>query len=231
MLVALCLALVPQSLWAASLRIGVIGDSTLNPGLPARGWAQMLGERLNPDVAVINEAQSGASTKTFPAYRWQRMLNQKPDFVFIQFGHNDSHAKGNPESTDAATGFRDNLRQLVQGARNAGAVVVLVTPVRRRVFKDGRLSTELAPYAEAVRALASELKVPVLDLHELSGALFERLGEEGSSAFTLNKRDDADRPGLDDRTHFTEEGARQIAALVVDEFKKLDPRLAKAVRQ
>jgi len=49
--------------------------------------------------------------------------------------------------------------------------------------------------------------------------------------FTLNKPDNADRPGQDDRTHFTEYGAREIAALVVAEFPRLDPKLAAVVKR
>jgi len=213
------------------LRIALVGDSTMNPGLPSHGWGQALPSLLVPGVTVVNEGQSGASTRIYPAARWQRVLNGRPDFVFIQFGHNDSHARGNPESTDAATNFRENLRQLVIGARDAGATVVLVTPVRRRIFENGQLSTELAAYAEATRAVATQMGVPLLDLHESSGQLFTKLGDEGSTTFTLNKRDDSDRPGLDDRTHFTESGALEIARLVVAEFPRIDPKLGVAVRK
>lgn len=218
----------------APLKIGIIGDSTVSnykESMRQRGWGQLLPDFLQAGVVVINEAKPGRSTKTFANDLWQRVLTAKPDFILIQFGHNDSHDKGKPESTDAATDYRENLRRFVREAREAGATPVLVTPVRRRIFgKDGKLSTELAPYVEAMKIVAAELNVPVIDLHTTSGALYERLGEQGSDAFTLNQADNADRPGKGDRTHFTENGAREIARLVATDLARLDPRLAAVVR-
>lgn len=215
-----------------SLKIALIGDSTVC-SYPEkgrlRGWGQLLPEFLAPGVKVLNEALSGASTKTFPSERWAKVCAAKPDYILIQFGHNDSHAKGKPESTDAATDYRDNLRRYVREAREAGAEPVLVTPVRRRTFRDdGKLTNELAPYSDAMKAVAQELKVKVVDLHETSGELYNRLGEAGSTGFTLNFRDNADRPGAPDRTHFVEEGARAMARLVADDLRGIDPRLVRA---
>lgn len=220
---------------ARPLVIALVGDSTMCD-YPAesdtRGWGQLLPRLLTPETKILNLARGGASTKTFPPGRWKQVLGSRADFVLIQFGHNDSHAKEKPESTDAATDFRDNLRRYVAEAREAGVAPVLVTPVRRRVFRsNGDLTEELRPYAEAVRIVAAETGAPVLDLHALSGEVYQRLGEEGSTFFTLNKRDDADRPGRGDRTHFTEAGALRVAELVAAEFPRLDPRLAAAIRR
>ena len=209
-------------------KVGLIGDSTVCD-YPAdsnkRGWGQMLPEFLAPGVIVLNEARGGLSTKTFPADRWERLRAAKPDFILIQFGHNDSHAKDKPESTDAATDYRENLRRFVRETRAVGAEPVLVTPVRRRVFRDGKLSSELTPYADAMRTVAAELKVKVIDLHEASGELYTRLGEEVSTGYTPNQPDTADRPGRGDRTHFTAEGARAMARLVAEGLRGVDERL------
>lgn len=220
---------------ARPVSIALVGDSTMCD-YPAesdtRGWGQLLPRLLVPETRTLNVARGGASTKTFPADRWTRVLSEKPDFVLIQFGHNDSHAKEKPESTDAATDFRTNLRRYIREARDAGITPVLITPVRRRLFRgNGMLTEELRPYAEAVVAVAVETNTPVIDLHSLSGTVFQRLGEEGSTFFTLNKRDDADRPGRGDRTHFTEQGALRIAELVAAEFPRIDPALAQALHK
>ncbi|MEZ0216966.1 MAG: SGNH/GDSL hydrolase family protein, partial [Rariglobus sp.] len=98
----------------APLKIGIIGDSTVSnykESMHQRGWGQLLPEFLKPGVVVINEAKPGRSTKTFANDLWQRVLAAKPDFILIQFGHNDSHDKGKPEATDAATDYRENLRR------------------------------------------------------------------------------------------------------------------------
>lgn len=219
---------------AGALAIGLVGDSTVCDYAShslMRGWGQMLPEYLPAGTRVINQAKGGASTKTFPVERWDKVLAAKPDLVLIQFGHNDSHAKDKPESTDAATDYRDNLRRYVTEAREAGVEPVLVTPVRRRLFRaDGTLTSELAAYADAMKAVATEMKVRVIDLHATSGELYTRLGEEGSTHFTINKTDNADRPGKGDRTHFTPAGAREMARLVAEDLARLDPRFAKPAR-
>lgn len=214
---------------AAPLTVGLIGDSTVcdyPESSPLRGWGQALVELLPPGTVVVNQAKGGASTKTFPAERWDRVRAARPDFILIQFGHNDSHAKDKPESTDAATDYRDNLRRYLREAREIGAEPILVTPVRRRTFRrDGTLTAELTPYAEAMQAVALDQGVRVIDLHAMSGELYSRLGEAGSAHFTPNQIDNADRPGRGDRTHFTPEGAREMARLVADALMSLRIRI------
>lgn len=217
---------------AKPLSVALIGDSTVCD-YPAdsnkRGWGQMLPELLAPGVRVLNEAKGGASTKTFPADRWLRLRAAKPDIVLIQFGHNDSHAKDKPESTDAATDYCDNLRRYIAEAREAGAEPILITPVRRRTFRsNGALSSELAPYADAMKRVAEEQRVKLIDLHTTSGELYTRLGEEASTGFTPNLPDTADRPGLGDRTHFTSEGALAMAKLVAEGLRGFYPDLVLA---
>lgn len=219
-------AILPAS--AEGIRIVLIGDSTVCK-YPAdsrqHGWGELLPEFLAPNATVINEAKGGASTKTFPADRWDRALAAKPNYILIQFGHNDSHAKDKPESTDAATDYRENLRRYINETREAGAEPILVTPVRRRLFQaDGNPTTELQPYADAMKAVGAELFVNVIDLYSLSGDIYQKLGEEGSTAFTMNQPDNADRPGKGDRTHFTEHGAREMARLVAQSLGGIDPR-------
>lgn len=225
----LCLGLATTMASAQNLKIALIGDSTVcdyPESSNKRGWGQLLPEFLAPGITVINEARGGLSTKTFPSDRWDRVRAAKPAYILIQFGHNDSHAKDKPESTDAATDYRDNLRRFVREAREAGAEPILVTPVRRRTFRaNGDLSTELTPYADAMKIVAAELDVKVIDLHATSGELYTRLGEEASTHFTPNALDTADRPGRGDRTHFTPAGAQTMAGLVADGLADIAPSL------
>lgn len=135
----------------------------------------------------------------------------------IQFGHNDSHGAGWPESTDASTDFRDFLRRYVGETGAVGAAAILLTPMHRRTFtRDGKLEDILKPYSEAMKVVARGLKVPLIDLHARSGELFEKLGEAGSGEF-------ANKPG--DRTHFNEKGARAMAAIVMKGLPVAEPAL------
>ncbi len=216
--------------------IAIIGDSTVSDyktdTTAMRGWGQLLPEFLEPGVTVMNEALSGMSTKTFPRERWQKILEARPEFVLIQFGHNDSHAGDRPESTDAATDFRDNLRRYIREAREAGIQPILVTPMRRRVFKEGRLRQPgiLFPYAEAMREVARESSVPLVDLHQSSTLLLEALGEDASEGFTMNDNERHGKKGSD-RTHFTETGAREMARLVARDLRGLNPTLEALVKK
>lgn len=208
-----------------SLKVVLVGDSTVadyRPEEKMKGWGQKIGEFVSSDVEVLNLALCGASTKTFFATpRWSQALASGPDIVLIQFGHNDSHASGQPESTPADGEYADNIRRYVQEARQTGANPILVTPMHRRLFDaQGNPTGELKPYALSMKRVAEELTVPVIDLYEASESVLRRTGEDQSADFYA--------PG--DRTHFSDAGARLMAFLVLKAARDCDPRL-KAVIQ
>jgi lysophospholipase L1-like esterase len=217
----LAIAVLPVAGADAKTRIAVIGDSTVC-NYPAdsviRGWGQFLQPVFKENVEVINLAKSGRSTKTFiKEGLWEKTLQQKPQFILIQFGHNDSHAKEKPESTDAATDFPENLRRYVNETRQAGAVPIFVTPMHRRTFdKEGKLTMELLPYADAMKRVAKELNVSLVDLHTSSGELFQKLGDAASADLSCKESD---------RTHFSPKGAQAMADLVAKGLRESEPKL------
>lgn len=204
------------------LRIVIVGDSTVcnyPPTRPDRGWGQFIQERFQPGtVTVINLAAAGRSTKTFiQEGRWQKALAEKPDYVLIQFGHNDSHTPDHPEATNAATDYQEYLRRYITESRAIGAAPILVTPMVRRTFDaNGKLTDALQPYAEAMKKVGAETKTPVIDLHASSKRLVEPLGPEKSGEMANKKGDE---------THFNEKGARAMAALVMEELPTAAPKL------
>jgi lysophospholipase L1-like esterase len=209
----------------SSLTIVILGDSTV-ADYPAssslRGWGQVIVNGFKKDVTVRNFAANGRSTKTFIAEGLlAKSLKVKADFALIQFGHNDSHKKGNPESTDANTDYKENLRSYVEAFRKAGTQPILVTPMHRRTFRGGKVTEELKPYADAMTAVANDMKAPLVDLYAASGALFEKLGDAGSADFNATEKD---------RTHFSEKGAQAMAGLVLEGLKKASPILAEVIR-
>ena len=225
MMVGVLGGLAPSAVAADRLVVGLMGDSTVAEDKPddaTRGWGQCLGEFLD-DVEIFNKAVGGLSTKTCLLNgNIDMLLTRKPSYVLIQFGHNDSHAKGNPESTDAATDYKENLRKIVDMTRTAGAIPVLVTPMHRRVFEgDGNVSQELKPYAEAMKEVAKEKGVFLVDLYTPSGTLFDRLGDAGSADLSCK---------VDDRTHFSEAGAREMARLVAEGLNGENGALAKRLK-
>ena len=234
--VALCPKNVDAQAPATPLKIGIIGDSTVSEYAAAdihRGWGQALPEFFDSGVKFLNLAKPGASSKSFPPERWQKILDFKPDFVLIQFGHNDQHAKGKPEATDAATDYKDNLRRYAKESREAGAVPIFVTSMHRRMFDRSthHLTAELEPYVKGMKEVGLECNVPLVDLYAKSGELYELLGEEASTPFTVNHIDRADRPGMDDRSHFTAKGAHEMARLVAEGLAAVEPKLKAALQK
>ena len=194
--------------------ISIAGDSTVatNPDdSPQRGWGQYVQGYFDSGVAVHNFAKNGRSTKTFLSEGlWAELLASKPDLVLIQFGHNDSHSPTHPEHTDAGGDYKTYLARFVTEARAIGAEPILVTPVQRRGKEDSLLT-----YAQAMKEVARDLHVKLIDLHASSGALYASLGPEGVAPL--------ERTG--DHTHFSELGARKIAALVIPPLIELAPAL------
>lgn len=204
------------------MRIALIGDSTVasyekppadRPDLT--GWGQVFGEFFDGSVEVRNFALSGRSSKSFMKEgNWKTVLDAKPEVVFIQFGHNDQHQ--DDRQTDADQDFQDYLRQYVDEARAAKATPILVTPVARRIFENGKVSTTLTPYADAVKKVGREKETPVIDLFAASQELFGRLGDAGSADLTVSP---------DDRTHFSRKGGRAMARLVASGIPRALPQL------
>lgn len=207
-----------------TIRIALIGDSTVasydkppadRPDLT--GWGQVFGESFNDRVEVRNFALSGRSSRSFLREgHWQKVLDFKPDYLFIQFGHNDQPGKGD-RTTDPAGDFQENLRKYIDDARAARCVPILVTPVARRTFQEGKPTTSLTPYADAMQQVGRKQNVAVIDLHAASLDLFGRLGDEGSADLSA---------APSDRTHFSRKGGRAIAGLVVAALAKDVPALA-----
>jgi len=83
------------------------------------------------------------------------------------------------------------------------------------------LTEEPKPYADPMKIVAAEMKVPVVDLHTRSGEPFERLGDAGRADLNSSPKD---------RTHFSEKGARATARLVLEGLKAADARLGQAVK-
>ena len=227
----ICSAFSCASLCAAEpplkeVRIVLVGDSTVTDN---SGWGLAFAELLTPEAKCFNHAKGGAGTRSFyKGNYWKNALAQKPDYVLIQFGHNDQPGKGPDRETDPQTTYRENLARFIAEAKAAGAQPVLVTSLVRRIFlPDGKLQGELAPYAAAARAVAKEQKVPLVDLFARSLELHERLGAKASESFGPVHPKLA---GKFDGTHLSKEGAKQIARIVADELKQAVPELAPYIR-
>jgi len=205
------------------VRFVLVGDSTVTD---AAGWGKAFSDLLTSEAECVNRARGGASSKSYyDKGNWKQALEQKPSYVLIQFGHNDQPGKGPERETDPQTTYREYLTRYIDEARAAGAKPILVTSLTRRIFgPDGKIRSTLVPYVEAMKSLAAEKKVPLVDLHGRSIEQAERLGVEKSKAFGPKH---PEIKGAIDGTHLNADGAKATAPLIVDELKKADPTLVK----
>lgn len=225
---------------AVALTFAVVGDSIVKEYQPEhrnRGWGQMLTEFTQPgSVRVVNHAEGGRSSKSFMTEgRWDAVLamDPAPDFVLIQFGHNDHPGKG--EYRETLTGpvpkqlpaeglgsrpidwYRYNLQTYVEQARKIGATPVIVTSPECQIFTpEGSLKPRQAPYATAAAAVAKELDVTLIDLNTYSATIYQKLGPEGSN---ILHEDPA--TGRNDNVHYNETGARLWAWFIATHLAEL----------
>ena len=202
--------------------ITIIGDSTVStyhPRFIKAGWGQMLPHHFVDCVYFRNEAVGGMSSKSFiQDGSWKAALPYLPDYVLIQFGHNDCLGRGE-KTTDPNSDFMDYIRKYVDDSREIDAKPILITPMARRIFgPDGKISAEeLSGYAAAMKRVAQEKDVAAIDLHTKSVEFYNRLGEEATSFMTFSQTD---------RSHFTAEGAKTMAKLIAQDIPHVAPNLA-----
>ena len=178
-----------------TVRVALIGDSTQtdNAGY-GRGFCANLTEKVDCE----NLAKGGASTKTYREQGlWDKALATKPDYMVIQFGHNDAEKVDGVAELDRQVStavYEANLRRFVSEARAAGIKPVLCTPLSRRYFQaDGKVHSDLLKHAATMQRVAAEMKVPLIDLQTESIAYLDKVGAAEGDRLGITKKDDAAR--------------------------------------
>ncbi|MFK4103020.1 rhamnogalacturonan acetylesterase [Streptomyces sp. NPDC019531] len=198
----------------------IAGDSTAaqkySDAAPETGWGMALPFFLHKGRPVANHAVNGRSSKSFvDEGRLDAILAliQPGDLLLIQFAHNDEKTADPTRYTEPWTTYQDYLRLYIDGARAKGARPVLATPVERRKFDaSGNAVPTHGEYPAAMRALAEEEGVALLDIQALSLALWQKLGVEETKTY-FNWTDTEQ-----DNTHFNPPGAIAVARLVAGEL-------------
>ncbi|NYI03941.1 GDSL-type esterase/lipase family protein [Allostreptomyces psammosilenae] len=223
------------------ITVYLAGDSTVQTydpyWAPQAGWGQMLDRYLTDDVTVENHAIGGRSSRSFVEQgRLDAILDeiQPGDYLFVQFGHNDASVNI-PERYTSPEDYKEYLRDdYIAGARERGAIPVIVTPVSRRSFnaETGRFNVSFPTYVQAATEVAAEENVPLVDLSASSRAYLDGIGPEEAKSVFLHVPAGVypNRPnGTVDDTHFQEYGAIQMARLVAQDVSGLDTPLARHV--
>jgi lysophospholipase L1-like esterase len=216
------------------VRVILVGDSTIATG---NGYGDALCARFRPEVACVNLAANGRSSKSFRSEgRWDKVLDLLRDgggyqaqYVLVQFGHNDQ--PGKRHATDLVAEFPANMARYAADVRALGGVPVLVTPLTRRTFKGPYLRDTLAPWGAATKRAAARENVAVLDLNTESAAAVQAMGSVEADTLAEEPPPPPSPDGKKARskfdwTHLGPKGAALFGAMVGRELAQAVPALA-----
>lgn len=234
----LLVVLLLTALRAASqepVRVFLIGDSTCaakktDKENPERGWGQLFVPLFDEGVFVENHAANGRSTKSFrDEGRWDTVCDRlrAGDYVFIQFGHNDEKVADTTRYSPPEV-YAENLRRYIRETKQEGAVPVLLTPIVRRHFIDGVLTPTHGAYPDAMRRVAAEEGVTLIDMQPATRDWVMSLGDSASKAcymWVAPGTCPLYPDGRQDDTHLNVGGARTVARMVADSVRSRLPGL------
>ena len=181
------------------------------------------------NVIVENRALGGRSSKSYVEEgKLDDILEdiQPGDYLFIQWGHNDATA-ARPNRYVDPSDFGNWIQCYVDGARQRGAIPVLVTPVARYSYTtndDGTLNTfvgNFESYGDVMRDMAAAQDIPLVDLTARSVELCNEFGIEGAKSLFLHVAagdypEGAYAGGATDSTHLQYYGAYKFAQCVAE---------------
>lgn len=216
-------------------RIFIAADSTAATYGPERapqaGWGQALQSWLDPQQwQVRNHAIGGRSTRNFiNEGRLDAIANelQAGDVLLIQFGHNDAKVEDPTRFTDPETDYARFLSRYIVAAREKGAMPMLITPVARLLYDFGALLDTHGRYTLAMKRVAREQNVPLIDLNASSAAWIRALGEQGARPYFMFVPEQNKADG----THFSVAGANAVACLVMRGWVELQPQMKAALKR
>lgn len=208
------------------------GDSTVQTNdistYPQTGIGQVFSLYVKEGIEICNHAKNGRSTKSFIEQGRLDVIEeriQEGDFLFIQFGHNDEKDQDPKRYTVPGGSFDDNLRAFINVARKHGAEPILITPLERRCFENGVLGEGLhGAYADAIRQVAEQEKVALVDLYAKSRKIMEEAGENKTIEWFMNIEPGtypSCMEGKKDNTHLKYAGAVTFAGLIAEGLKEL----------
>jgi lysophospholipase L1-like esterase len=213
-----------------AVKIVLVGDSTVATG---GGWGPGFCAVMTPNVACVDDALNGRSSKSFIAEgAWAKALAEKGNYYLIQFGHNDMKGKGPDRETDPKSTFAENLRKYIADARAIGAKPVLVTSLSRRTYKNGAVVEDLKDYAESTRQVGLEEHVSVVDLNAISTAMLNHMTQAEADRFDAvdqEKERLAVGKSAIDRTHLNPMGQNTFGRIVAEQLALKHPELRKYV--
>jgi lysophospholipase L1-like esterase len=218
-------------------KLYLIGDSTVKNGTAGQvGWGDPIAAFFDPaKVTVVNRARGGRSSRTYLTEGlWDAVAAElKPgDFVLMQFGHNDggpmdsgrarASIKGNGDETKEVTiqetgkketvlSYGAYLRRYIADAKAKGATPIVLSPVPRNIFKDGKVGRSNGDYGGWAAEAARQGGAAFIDLNGIIADRYDALGVEKVAPLFAGT----------DHTHTAAAGAELNAECVVAGIKGL----------
>ncbi|HET7899026.1 MAG TPA: rhamnogalacturonan acetylesterase, partial [Flavisolibacter sp.] len=213
------------------ITVYLIGDSTMCEyeanRAPLTGWGMPFRYFFDSSVTIDNRAKGGRSTRTFLSEnRWQPIVAglQEGDYVLMQFGHNDEAKEEKyKDRYTPVPDYKKNLVKFITETRARKANPVIITPVSRMRFENGKAQETHTDYTVACYEVARHYGVPLIDLDRKSRDLYNLLGPEQTKLLFMQLapvENPAYPEGQKDNTHFNAYGARRIAELVLQGMKE-----------
>ena len=216
----------------------LIGDSTVNNSTSGQmGWGTPIAALFDrTKINVENRARGGRSSRTYLTEGlWDQVLAAiKPgDFDLMQFGHNDGGSltegraraslKGAGDETQEVVNKNTNqkevvhtygwyIRKYIADTKAKGATPIVLSPVPRNIWKDGKVIRASNDYGKWAAEAAKAESALFIDLNEIVARHYEEVGPEKVQAqfFTAT-----------DHTHTTPAGAQLNAASVIEGLRGL----------
>lgn len=162
---------------------------------------QNLARSGRSSVNFVGDASASTSSDEYKNYQNYKLLLdgiKEGDVLIIGFGHNDQNADArysNPNGTweDKGSFAYSLYNNYVKVADEAGATAILCTPIVRRpsdgeTFSNsnrhvwtGATGYPGGDYAQAIRDLASEKQIPLVDLTDLTEKLYTKMGGKNNA--------------------------------------------------
>lgn len=222
---------------AAKPTLFIIGDSTVRNSSPEQmGWGDPLVAHFDPaKIDVVNRAIGGRSSRTFLwEGRWSAVMAhlKAGDFVLMQFGHNDggplndgrcrASLRGIGHETEdiirksdgkleTVRSYGSYLKGYIDDAKSQGATPIVVSPVPRNIWKDGKIVRSHHSHVQWSREVAEREGALFIDFHHLLGDRYEAIGMEKTGGLFADG----------DHTHHSPSGAAYNAAVMASAIRGL----------
>lgn len=211
------------------VHIYIGGDSTVsnyypietsepNPGRYQTGWGQVFAQYVTEENAVTNLAGGGTYAKSWYEMAFPGVVQngQPGDYFIIQAGINDRSYSNVDEMIQYLT-------KMIDECQEKGIIVILATTMQScKFWKDasgneiGEFGTPegsgLAPYMEAIRKLAEEKQVFLVDTGKMTSEWYSVVGRSyvAQNYHLYN----AQRGVEEDTLHLSYHGALKVAELI-----------------